>query len=191
MQGRTKLIRARLCEALHNWRDDIKAVAAVEFALLLPVMLIMFAGCVELTQGIIANRKMAKVAGYVGDMVSQVSAVTTSDLQGLAKIGDTVMLPFGTGDLGIRVVAYSIDDNGGVTRDWHWKTGVVKKGIPALPSGLQINNTSIIGAQAEFVYKPAIAGSFGLEDSISMSKVYFYYPRAGGCVSLDGGDCGA
>jgi Flp pilus assembly protein TadG len=50
---------------------DQRGIAAVEFAFVLPVMLTLYLGCVEVTQGVIANRQLTAVARTIADLTSQ------------------------------------------------------------------------------------------------------------------------
>ena len=54
-------------------RDD-RGVAAVEFALILPLMLTLYLGCAELSQGLIATRKSTNVAIALSDLVAEQAA---------------------------------------------------------------------------------------------------------------------
>ena len=49
---------------------DERGVSAVEFALLLPLMLTLYLGAVEVSQGIGADRKVTLTARTIGDLVS-------------------------------------------------------------------------------------------------------------------------
>ena len=54
------------------WRliGDERGVSAVEFALLLPLMLTLYLGAVEVSQGIRADRKVTLTARTIVDLVS-------------------------------------------------------------------------------------------------------------------------
>ena len=54
-----------------------KGAAAVEFALILPVMLVVYLGTLEASTLITMDRKVQSVAGAVGDLVADWKLVTT------------------------------------------------------------------------------------------------------------------
>jgi len=57
---------------------DQRGLAAVEFALIAPAMILLYCGLVEVCQAIIASRKTDHVASAVADLVTQADAVTVS-----------------------------------------------------------------------------------------------------------------
>ena len=54
---------------------DSRGVAATEFALILPMMLVMFFGTVEVSSGVAANRKITLVARTPGNPLAMANAV--------------------------------------------------------------------------------------------------------------------
>lgn len=77
---RARRLLARLGErvSLRRLRRDDRGVAAVEFALLLPLMITLYLGSTEVTQGVLASRKMAIVSRTLADITAQQPTATTS-----------------------------------------------------------------------------------------------------------------
>ena len=67
---------------------DERGVSAVEFAMLLPLMLTLYLGAVEISQGIGADRKVTLTARTVADLVSQVDEHQQRRHDQLAQRGD-------------------------------------------------------------------------------------------------------
>ena len=63
---------------------DTRAVAAVEFALLLPVMLTLYIGSVEVSQALSVDRKVVLLSRTVGDLTTQSSRLASADLDAIA-----------------------------------------------------------------------------------------------------------
>ena len=55
------------------------AQAMVEFALVMPLMLTLYIGSMEVSQGIAADRKVTLMARTVADLASQVSTISNAD----------------------------------------------------------------------------------------------------------------
>ena len=68
---------ARWGNTIRKTGSDNRGVAAVEFALILPLMLVLYIGTAELTTGLMANRKMTVVARALSDLVAQETDETT------------------------------------------------------------------------------------------------------------------
>ena len=61
----------RMLHRLHGFPLATAGVAAVEFALILPVMLMLYLGMAEVTQGVNINRKLTVLSRTVADITSR------------------------------------------------------------------------------------------------------------------------
>jgi len=89
----------RVLRAFVRLRRATEGVAAVEFALILPLMLLLYLGSAETTQAVIAGRKAAVAARTVADLVAQTAASTSMTDAQMGSIfnGALVMMqPFPT-----------------------------------------------------------------------------------------------
>jgi Flp pilus assembly protein TadG len=73
-------LRARLTAA--GLIEDCRGIAATEFGLIVPIMLVMFFGTVEFSSGMAVNRKVALMARTLADLTSQSLSVADSDGEG-------------------------------------------------------------------------------------------------------------
>jgi len=74
-------------------------VSAVEFAMLLLLMLSLYLGSVEVSQGIGADRKVTLTARTICDPVSRVSSIGNADMANALNASSAVMAPFPTTNL--------------------------------------------------------------------------------------------
>ena len=95
---------------------DRRGVAAVEFALLLPVMALLYFGAVELTQGLMTQQRVAHAASAIGDLATQSSSVTSAGLSDFFTAGQAIMYPYATTTLGMRLSSLTADANGRPSR---------------------------------------------------------------------------
>ncbi len=86
--------------------------------MLLPLMLSLYLGAVEVSQGIGADRKVTLTARTVADLVSQVTSVNNNDMTNSLNAATTVMAPFPTGNLKVVVSSVTIDAQGKATIAW-------------------------------------------------------------------------
>ena len=107
---------------LRRWRCDEGGVAAIEFAAIVPVMLLLFMGMVEMTVRISESRRTVLVANLVGDLVTQSdSGVINQDI--MDSYFDAVryaLMPFDASKIRIRVVDFEL--NGG-NPEVKWELG--------------------------------------------------------------------
>ena len=119
--------------------SDERGVSAVEFAMLLPLMLSLYLGAVEVSQGIGADRKVTLTARTVADLVSQVTSVSNNDMTNSLNAASSVMTPFSSTNLKVVVSSVKIDAQGKATIDWSDTlngTARTKGSTVTLPSAL-------------------------------------------------------
>jgi Flp pilus assembly protein TadG len=160
---------------LSSLAGDQRGVSAVEFALLLPLMLALYLGVVEVSQGIGADRKVTMTARTIADLVAQASSLNSSDMTNSLNAATAVMAPFPDANLKVTVTSVAIDPNGKATVAWSvTKNGTarVKDATVTLPAALVVANSSLIWGEVEYSYKPTIghvvSGTLTLKDHIYM-----------------------
>lgn len=169
------LIGQDLVRRFGGLANDERGVSAVEFAMLLPLMLSLYLGSVEVSQGIGADRKVTITARTVADLVSQVTSINNSDMTNSLNAAATVMAPFPAGNLKVVVSSVSIDAQGKATIAWSDTlngTARAKGATVTLPAALAIPNSSLIWSEVQYAYKPVIgyvvSGTLNLKDHIYM-----------------------
>ena len=73
---------------------DVEAVAAMEFAIVLPFMLLLFIGGVELSNGMAINVKVSDATHSVADMVSQNTQISAAQMQTILGASAAIMAPY-------------------------------------------------------------------------------------------------
>jgi hypothetical protein len=86
-----RTIRQRL---MHFLRASETGVALIEFAVTLPVLLVMLVGMIELTYVTLVNQKLDKVAGSMSDFATQGRTISVSDINAFALAVPQIMRPF-------------------------------------------------------------------------------------------------
>jgi TadE-like protein len=85
-------LRTRRCIA--ELVSDRRGIAATEFAFIVPLMLVMFFGTVELCSGVASDRKVSLMARTLADLTSQNTAVTATQLQNFFNASNAIMWPY-------------------------------------------------------------------------------------------------
>lgn len=99
-----------LMDRLRRFRRDHKGLAAVEFAMILPVMITLFFGIVELSLALAARADVTNMASIAADLVAQESVMTPTDMNNVFAASSAILYPYSTTPLTITV--YSIVDDG-------------------------------------------------------------------------------
>jgi Flp pilus assembly protein TadG len=154
---------------------DQRGVSAVEFAMLLPLMLSLYLGAVELSQGIGADRKVTLTARTVADLVSQVSSINNNDMTNSLNAAAAVMAPYPSTNLKVTVSSVKIDANSKATIVWSDTLNGTARAIGStvtLPTALLVANTYLVWSEVQYTYKPTIgyvvSGTLTLKDQIYM-----------------------
>jgi Flp pilus assembly protein TadG len=165
----------RLSRLARRFARDSRGVSAVEFALLLPLMLTLYLGGAEVSQAIGASRKVTLVSRTVADLTSQSSTLSTPQMTGILDASAAVLSPYSGNSLKVTVSQVKIDANGAATIEWSDTLRGTKHGVGSsvvLPPALKVPNTWLIWTEAEFTYKPTIGyvvtGSLPLKDQMYM-----------------------
>jgi Flp pilus assembly protein TadG len=165
---------------------DKRGAAAVEFALIAPAMVMMYAGLVEVCQAMIAERKANHVASAIGDLTTQAESVSTSDLSDIFSIGNTVMAPFNTGTLQMRLTSVTADSTGSPKVDWSRGSGMgaMSAGASAtLPMTLAAGD-SIVISESRYQYTSVVR--YFIPNGLNYSEVYYLRPRRSDKVTCTG-----
>ncbi len=154
---------------------DQRGVSAVEFAMLLPLMITLYLGSVEISQGISIDRKVTLTARTVTDLTAQVSSVNNAGMTNILNAASAVVAPYPVTKLQVTVSLLSIDANSKVTVSWSDSlngTARTKGATVTIPSALVVPNTSLVWGEVQYSYTPTIGyvitGSMTLKDQIFM-----------------------
>lgn len=77
-----------------DFAKNSQAVAAVEFALIAPILLILFIGTVEISLAIAVDRKISRTSSAIADLVGQESALDEDRLRAYMGVTDRIMYPY-------------------------------------------------------------------------------------------------
>lgn len=166
---------AKLSRRIGSLRRDQRGVSAVEFAMLLPLMVTLYLGTVEISQAVAIHRKVTLTARTVADLASQVSSINNGDMTNMLNAAAAVVAPFPANQLKVTVSAVSIDASGVAKVAWSDTlngTARAVNSIVPLPSALNTPNTQLVWSEVHYNYLPTIGyvvtGALNLFDQIYM-----------------------
>lgn len=169
-------------------------VAAVEFALLAPLMLTLMIGALEITQSLWADGKVEKATSTIGDLVSRTPVMSDNELIALGAAGPLVLRPYPQNDLTFTVTSIigCLEDPANPdTSDleyyvlWSkkWKDGAVSTSPYTIneeftkqPESLDIfDGDTLIVTEGLYNYSPTFSRKVG--QSWEMGGYAFHQPR--------------
>jgi Flp pilus assembly protein TadG len=181
---------ARLRQRLADCARDERAVSAVEFALLLPVMVMLYLGGVEVSQGLTIDRKVTLVARTVADLAAQVSSIASDDMTNILNASTSVLSPYSTNNVKVTVSQICIDSNNKATVNWSSgkNTSAHTKGsVITLPTALNIANSALIWGEVSYDYKPVIG--YVITGTMTLTDQIYMRPRLSDAVTYSNNTC--
>lgn len=163
---------------------DTRGVSAVEFAMILPLMLSLYIGSIEVSNGVATSRKLGATARTLADLVSQSTTVTNADMTNIFSASSAVMTPYPETTLTAVVTAVNIDANGVAKVAWSDGKNTAARSVNSavtLPAALAVPNTQLIWSELKYTYTPAIG--YVVTGNINLSEQSFVRPRQGNAVA--------
>jgi Flp pilus assembly protein TadG len=164
---------------LRRFQRDERGLAAVEFALVAPIMILLYTGLAELTMAMMAERQAAHSASIVGDLVAQSTAMNAAQMNDIFNVGNAIMKPFPANTLNFRVTSVKADVNGVPKVVWSQGHGLGAMTAGATVSGFPANllqpGDSVIEADVAYTYSSPIMQV--LPTPITYSNSFYLKPR--------------
>ena len=166
----------RLPRLATRFAGDRRGVSAVEFALLAPIMVALYLGLVEISDGIGADRKVSLTASTLANLTAQYTTLTTSDMGNILNASSAIIAPYSAAKLSLTVSCLNIDANKNVTVKWSVaQNGAARSGTLSIPTDLQVANSQLILAEASYAYTPTIG--YTISGTLNLSDRMYMGPR--------------
>ena len=168
------------------WRDR-RGVAASEFALMLPILVMFGAGTIEYSRLILLTQKLQSGSFILADLTARDRTLSEDQLDNIFLAIDNVIQPFEFAANGRAIVtSIGVDADDDPVVKWQRSgsgtlVATSSLGAPgakaALPTGLDIKaGETIIAAEVYFEFKPIFG--IGLAPRVIRREAY-YKPRLG------------
>jgi Flp pilus assembly pilin Flp len=163
-------------------------IAAIEFAFIMPLLLLLFFGLVDVTDAVSYNRRITSVANSIGDLASQNrTKIIKTDINDYFKAVDLIMKPKSAAS--VKVILYGFRKNAaGTAGEQIWKVdngkGPTCNKTPdtASMANLMTAGNDLIVAQSCMDYTPVVTNFLGTTimgtTSMKIEQVITMRPRA-------------
>ena len=171
---------------LRRFRAAERGIAAVEFALVLPFMALLYLGGFEVMEEISANRQVSLTASTIASIVTQYSTISQSQtMPGILAASTSVLTPFSSANAVVTVSCINIDNTGKATIAWSQSlngTGRLVGSTVTLPAALDVPNTTVVLGETSYSYTPTI--DFLHRGTMTLYSSIYMLPRQPGTIAL-------
>jgi Flp pilus assembly protein TadG len=169
---------------------DKRGNAAIEFAVIVPVMLTMFFGVVEFSAAVAVNRKISMAAEELADLGARYQSIDDTEIDNFFKIARAVITPYSPTVFKATITEIYIDPATGLGRAQWSKGDVVRLSgtIVPVPANLIARDSTsrilddqyLIFAETGYLYQPAVG--YVMKAGLPLSDKSYMRPRLLNCV---------
>jgi Flp pilus assembly protein TadG len=193
----TTKARPRVRVPIAGFFRDRSGIAATEFAVIVPLMLVMFFGTIEFSSGLAVDRKVSLAARAIANITSQGVQATDADLANAFNGGNKIMTPYASPNMHMTISELYIDPSSGNARV-QWSQGSpgspqrATSSVVGIPSSLIARNPStnainpnqyVILSEVNTTYTPTVF--YVMKSAVTLSDVAYALPRQSTCVFYD------
>lgn len=186
LSARLRCAGADIVEMLARLAHDRRGVGGVEFAIIAPILLVLYLMAFELTMGLSAAKKTSMASSTVADLVARQETVTKAFLTTMTDVTGAIFVPYPSNDLLIKVSAIKIDSAKAAKVAWSWSTtGIAPYAVGTtapVPSDMLVADTFLIRSELSvshelMMYLPGFSGTDA--KSLTISREFYFRQRLG------------
>ena len=165
-------------------RRNNSGLAAIEFAMIIPLMAMLLLGTYEFSAGVAIDRKVTIVARTLSDLTSQNTSVDDTKLTNFFNASGAIMAPYPSTPVEGTITELYINPSTLKARvQWSQGAHVHAPGdIIEIPDALKMADTYLIYSEVKYKYVPSVAWFINKVSGIMLSDVSYTRPRQGLCV---------
>jgi Flp pilus assembly protein TadG len=190
--------------------SDSSAIAATEFAVIVPLMLVLFFGTVEFSSGVAVDRKVTLIARTLSDLTSQAPSSTPNSLfanvddnymQNVFTASIAIIKPYSATPTTVQLSEIYVDSSQTARIQWSKAATIGSDNatqatlaastrnpgdtISTVPAQLLVAKTYLILSEVSYLYTPVGIG-YVMKSNLTLSDVSYSRPRQVTCVIYNG-----
>jgi Flp pilus assembly protein TadG len=187
MTDRLKIHVASVLQSMHRLRKNASGVALIEFAMVFPILIVLYLGGFQLMDAVSVYRKVTTTTRSLADLSTQMANVNEASVQTVLDASAQIMAPYAASGGTYRISLINVDNAGVSTVEWSQSKSGIGELNPgtayALPANIKKNNLDIIVCDVVYTYQPI--AFFSLMGSIPFRDQIFMIPRNGSTIAME------
>ena len=184
------MVTSRSFSRCRKLAADQRGLAAVEFALILPIMMLLLFGTVELGDALTINDKVNFVTSTLGDLVTQSKSITDTDMANIFDAAASIITPYPVNNLKMIVSGVNIDSSSKATVAWSYArngTALVNGSSVSLPSALDLPSTFLVVSEVHYSFTPTVG--YVMAGTYDLTSKFYLSPRVSAKVCQNASSC--
>jgi Flp pilus assembly protein TadG len=167
---------------LTRWAQARDAVAAVEAALVFPILLTLLLGTFDIGNGILANQKTIRASQVVGDLITRERNVETASINEAIEAGQLALSPMDVSTYGVDIVSIRFDGNAVPVIVWRETRGMTPlTDVLDRVQDLAEPGNGVVVVTVRYQFEPVFGGF--VVDAIPMQEIAFTRGRKSAVVN--------
>jgi Flp pilus assembly protein TadG len=160
---------------------DGRGASTVEFAMVLPILILLCVGAVEIGNALTIYRRTSTVTATAADLTAQTKTVSTADLNDIIAAASSIIAPYSPDPLRLVISSVVADQNNNGKVVWSYANKGATRAVNSsynVPAGLTEAGSSVIVSELTYDFKPLL----GLDEIFSpgefqMKRTFYARPR--------------
>jgi Flp pilus assembly protein TadG len=169
-----------------------EGIMAVEFALIAPIMITMYFGVTELSDGYTANTKVTAVASTAADLAAQESAICNVEMNDIFTALNAIMFPFPINNMQIKISSLIDAGNNSVRVAWSDARNTLPRTVNSvvpIPAGLVPNGSGGSVILAEVTYEYSSPAGHLIYGAVPFNDQFYLHPRRAVQIARSANGC--
>jgi Flp pilus assembly protein TadG len=181
---------SRLATIYRRFIASTRGVAAIEFAMIMPVLTVIFLGSYDGGRAIAVYMKVRSATYTLDAITNQYTTIQSSDMQAIVGATSVVLAPYSSTPVVVVISQIKINTGGKATVSWSYAlngTPLAPGSTVTIPAGLVASGNTcgtypcyLIFGQVSYTYTP-LFGFFG-SGGITLADSLYVTPRSSACI---------
>jgi len=187
------MLKTSVLGRISRFRRDRRGVSAVEFAFVAPVMIGLYLGCAEISDGVAADRKVSLTAGALANLAASCSNsnanggscannnISTTEMSNILDASSAIIAPYSAAKLTMTVSCIKIDANAVAKVQWSVTRNGTARATGSVysfnnnNSALAVKSSYLILSEVTYAYTPTVG--YTITGTLTLSDQMFMSPR--------------